>query len=343
LRVSPVDSAGYLFEWNRSANGDLPRLIGVDTGTGDEVWVARPDSQGSGLVPVAISPDGGTVFAKRSSSDPGPITAFSAATGKEQWSSSQELDLWLWRVDPTISPDGSTIIISRTVDSDFFNYLTCGVDAANGDLVWCAEYDSGFDHSGGVGMSGYLTASAVSPDGASVYISGQRAFDDGFSWGDDYTTIAYWLVLSAEIDVRPNDFRNPVKPGSMGVIPVALLGSDDLDARQIDVSSLRFGPNEAAPAYGSRRWPPFRRHLRDVNHDGLLDLITHFRVRETGIACGDESADLAGNLTSGRPFTGTDSIRTVGCGLDHELPPMPVHQNPRLNSNAEAQTSRRHK
>jgi hypothetical protein len=41
--------------------------------------------------------------------------------------------------------------------------------------------------------------------------------------------------------------------------------------------------------------------------------VTHFKTRDTGIACGDESATLTGETLDGHPFEGTDFIVTVGC------------------------------
>lgn len=44
-----------------------------------------------------------------------------------------------------------------------------------------------------------------------------------------------------------------------------------------------------------------------------MDLVTHFRNRDAGILCGDESATLTGETLEGQPFEGSDAIQTVGC------------------------------
>ena len=54
-------------------------------------------------------------------------------------------------------------------------------------------------------------------------------------------------------------------------------------------------------------------HWEDVNLDGIMDLLLHFRTQDTGITCGDESATLTGELLDGHPIEGTDTIQTVGC------------------------------
>jgi len=73
----------------------------------------------------------------------------------------------------------------------------------------------------------------------------------------------------------------------------------------VDVTTLAFGPAGAAPRHNG--------HFDDVNLDGFMDLVMHYPTQETGILCGDTEATLSGQLSNGRPFEGTDEIRTVGC------------------------------
>ncbi len=121
------------------------------------------------------------------------------------------------------------------------------------------------------------------------------------------------LVVAAAIDVKPGSDPNAVNPRSKGKIPVAILTTStadgdpfEFDAWDADPLSLAFGPDGAgiAHAYG---------HAEDVDRDGDLDMVVHFKTRETGIACGDTEATLAGETFGGQPIEGTDSIRTVGC------------------------------
>jgi hypothetical protein len=109
-------------------------------------------------------------------------------------------------------------------------------------------------------------------------------------------------VLPVAIDVKPRNPQNPLNPFAQGVVRVALLGAADLDVAQVDVASLGFGPN-AAPAVQAR--------VRDVDGDGLLDLVTAHRVPETGIAIGDDEACLAGALHDGTGLLGCDAVRTI--------------------------------
>jgi len=109
-----------------------------------------------------------------------------------------------------------------------------------------------------------------------------------------------------EIDIKPGDTPNSINPHSRGVIPVAILGSAAFDVQDLDATTLRFGPNAAPIAHK-------KAHSEDVNDDGIMDLVTHFRTQETGVACDDESVTLAGEIFDGHAIEASDTIQTVGC------------------------------
>jgi hypothetical protein len=53
--------------------------------------------------------------------------------------------------------------------------------------------------------------------------------------------------------------------------------------------------------------------LEDVDGDGDIDMILHFKTQETGIQCGDTSASLTGETLDDQMIQGSDSIKTAGC------------------------------
>jgi hypothetical protein len=116
------------------------------------------------------------------------------------------------------------------------------------------------------------------------------------------------------IDIKPGSYPNCINPRSQGVIAVAILTASvdagdalDFDATTVDPLSVEFGPDGATEAHGQG-------HIEDVDSDGDLDLLLHFRTQETGIECGSNEARLTGETYDGKAIVGSDSIQTVGCG-----------------------------
>lgn len=130
--------------------------------------------------------------------------------------------------------------------------------------------------------------------------------NDG-SYPHENLAILFVPPVDMMIDIRPGGDNNPINLASKGVIPVAILTTETFDALAVDASTIAFGPLGAPIAH-------VRAHVEDVDHDGDLDLLVHFRVRETGIQQGDTEACLSAKLLDGRPVQACDMISIVPQG-----------------------------
>ena len=137
---------------------------------------------------------------------------------------------------------------------------------------------------------------------------------------DGVVTDSFQIVkagVDVDIDIQPNRDPNAIYPFSLELIPVAIFGSDSIDVMEVDPDQLAFGRSRAALAHLDGP------HFDDVDGDGFLDLVAHFRTPETGIFFGDTEACLTGEI-DGNPFEACDDIKTVGppgwgCGIGFEL------------------------
>jgi hypothetical protein len=105
--------------------------------------------------------------------------------------------------------------------------------------------------------------------------------------------------------VEPGSRHNVVRLQPREKVSVAVLGSDSVDVRDLDVSSLAFGPDGAAPHGRGHKLAWLGR--RDVNRDGHPDQVVAFDAGETGLAPGDASACLTGELDGAR-FRACDEV-----------------------------------
>lgn len=141
------------------------------------------------------------------------------------------------------------------------------------------------------------------------------AVDVGHHMIMDPGSVELLPVLVPDIVIKPGARLARINPTSKGVIPVAILTTSvadgdplDFDAWEVDPTTLAFGPDGAGVAHAAG-------HADDVDGDGDLDMVVHFRTRETGIACGDTEVTLTGATLGGQAIQGMDLIRTVGCAL----------------------------
>lgn len=133
-------------------------------------------------------------------------------------------------------------------------------------------------------------------------------------------------TIEVGVDIKPFSDPNSINPRSGGVVPVAILGSESFDVTDVDVTTLAFGPAGASPSHDLTDSNTFYTHTHeqvcdefdncvweeyDANGDGIMDLVSHYVQRETGLAIGDTEACITGETTDGRAFEGCDAVRIL--------------------------------
>jgi hypothetical protein len=175
------------------------------------------------------------------------------------------------------------------------------------DYFWDSEDYYGYDDSTvGAILSGAGTGGAV----VATLFSHSVDTDPADYWGTPWTTVSYTFaspgtytllieiynggdsgldsyvgadaaMLKCPVDIKPGSWPNSINLKSKGVIPVAILGSDVFDVSMIDTDSLWF------MCAWADKWA-----MEDVNWDGYMDLIVHFRTQDTCIGPGDTVGEI---------------------------------------------------
>jgi DNA-binding beta-propeller fold protein YncE len=166
--------------------------VAYNAATGAKLWVARYNGTGNSEddpSSVRVSPDGTKVFvtgvSAGSSTDGDYATvAYNASTGAKLWAkryNGVKNDFDVAR-SLSVSPDGSTVFVTgESYESDGLDYTTIAYDATTGARDWIARY---------TGFINLAEALAVSPDGATVFVTG-ASYAYASSSAYDYATIAY--------------------------------------------------------------------------------------------------------------------------------------------------------
>ena len=126
--------------------------------------------------------------------------------------------------------------------------------------------------------------------------------------GFDYKAVVnYNALIHAGVDIKPGEYPNTINLGSNGVVPVAILSSPSFNATQVDPLTVTLAG--ASVALRGKGTP--MADIRDVNGDGLMDLLVHVETEALELSEGDTEAVLLGRTYGGVNITGIDSVRIV--------------------------------
>ncbi len=103
-----------------------------------------------------------------------------------------------------------------------------------------------------------------------------------------------------KIDIKPGSDPNSINLKSKGLVPVAVLTTEGFDASTIDPETVLFAGAE-----------PVRSTLEDVDGDGDLDMLFHFKTQELNLDEDSTEATLTGETNDGTPIQGTDTVNIV--------------------------------
>ena len=259
VAVSPDGSK--VFVTGESPGADILNqdftTVAYDAATGTQLWTNRFNGSGNSHdegYAISVSPDGSAVFATGFSTSLGlnvdySTVAYDPATGKQLWRSaySGPDEGSATAVALAVSPGGSKVFVTGYVSGPTgWDYGTVAYEASTGAQLWDETYTS-------VGTGSDLaTAVAVSPGGATVFVTGASA---GANGEFDYATVAHDASTGSRRWVRRyngpgglNDF-----PTSIAVAPggstVFVTGQSDGLTSGIDIATIAYDA-----ATGGPRW-----------------------------------------------------------------------------------------
>ena len=181
------------------------------------------------------------------------------------------------------------------------------------------------------GLAGFIGTGLVD-----VAITGD---DKLCAWWNGYThydTDTYGIVTATltynytpvEIDIKPGSCPNPFNPKSKGSVPVAIVGTGELDVTTIDPDSLMLNgvpivednilyadvtqPNDGSG--DAEECEVCFEAPEEYSGDGYMDLVVKFDTQALAVALSGAEKDacieltLTGETMDGIPFAGSDSM-----------------------------------
>jgi hypothetical protein len=138
--------------------------------------------------------------------------------------------------------------------------------------------------------------------------------DDGTGMDDFLLTVEFFAV---GIDIKPGGTPNPIGLKGKGLVPVAILSTEDFDATTIDPATVTLGDDvDSDTPVATKPNGTYHAGVEHANGDDLPDLVVKFRVPEL-MANGDLTTTttnlvLQGFLEDGcTNFLGEDAVKVV--------------------------------
>jgi hypothetical protein len=187
---------------------------------------------------------------------------------------------------------------------------------------WDLDNDGEYDDASGEIVTGSFCE-------LGIYVVGLKV-TNSFGETDEVDTVVNVIEPppAQPLDIKPGSCPNPLKVEAKGVLPVAILGTEDFDVTQVDpasvllegVAPLRWATEDIATPYEPivGKWDAF--DCNDYGPDGHVDLTIKFKSKEIVAALGEVTdgdvlvLHLIGNLKEeygGTPFYGEDVVLII--------------------------------
>jgi hypothetical protein len=105
--------------------------------------------------------------------------------------------------------------------------------------------------------------------------------------------------VDVEIQITQQNQRYPTIARTISVV---IPSSEGLDASQVDVNLMSFGPNMAKPLSSQ---------ITDVDGDGDMDMTLYFDAKDAGISCSMKNASLKADMLDGMQIKGNDDLKDI--------------------------------
>ncbi len=250
--------------------------------------------------------DGTLFFTAEVTSDDGTLEGFELWKSDGSVAGTMRVKGFSPRYDSSGEPDGrSSPDYLTNVDGRLF---FAAYDTTHGYELWTSDGTATVrvtDINPGIGDSflGWSVEPLLSVNGK-LYLPASN----GSSGFEPWTLDTNALFRNTEIDVGLG--RGSINVNSNGVIAVSILTTADFDATRVDVSSVDFAGASA-----------FQSALEDIDGDGDLDLLLHFRTDDTMLRSIYEqlvAEDLDGDGVLGSRNQVAE-VAVAGLTLDDEL------------------------
>jgi len=157
------------------------------------------------------------------------------------------------------------------------------------------------------GVPGDCFGIRVSISGDYTIVAAILDDDNGTDAGSAYIFVRRPILV--EIDIKPGSYPNAINLGSRGLIPVAILSSDDFDATNVDPDTVELAGAGVDVRGKSNK---YMAHEEDVNGDGLVDLVVQVATENLNPDSFQNGyAVLTGSTYDGQEIEGSDEITIV--------------------------------